>query len=76
MLLKPFQQNDIRTLIDDRIFGSSVTFYNDQDHVLNPCYVSNRKYFASAKCRATRFLKSFVPYYSIRLLNDRAFSPQ
>ena len=79
MLLKPFRRNDfncdIRSLIDDRIFSSAVTFYSDQDHVLNPCYVSNRKYFTSAKCRITRFLNSFVPY-SIRLLNDRAFSPQ
>ena len=70
MLLKPFQRNDfncdIRSLIDDRIFSSAVTFYSDQDHVLNPCYVSNRKYFTSAKCRTTRFLNSFVPY-SIRL---------
>ena len=78
MLLKPFERNafncDIRSLIDDRIFSTAVKFYTDSEHVLNHCYQSNRKYFTSAKCRTTRFLNSFIPY-SIRLLNERAFSP-
>ena len=49
-------------------------FIVTKDHVLNPCYASNQKYFTNAKCRTTRLLNSFVSY-GIRLLNDRAFSP-
>ena len=72
-LLRPFDRAkffcDIEDIVHKRVVQTAETFYQDQDHVLNPCYTKGRRSFISAKSRTSRYRDSFIPT-SIRFLNE------
>ena len=72
-LLRPFDRAkffcDIEDIVLKRVVQTAETFYQDQDHVLNPCYTKGRRSFISAKSRTSRYRDSFIPT-SIRFLNE------
>ena len=74
LLLRLFERANFTSyIIHQRVVHTAENFYNDQDHILNPCYTRGRRSFISAKSRTTRYRDSFIPT-SIRFLNEPSAS--
>ena len=73
-LLKNFFRNgyvfDCNSLVDEKIFSTASNIIESDNHILNECYQSNRKFYRLPKIRCTRFSTSFIPK-SINILNGK-----
>ena len=73
-LLKNFFRNgyvfDCNSLVDEKIFSTASNIIESDNHILNECYQSNRKFYRLPNIRCTRFSTSFIPK-SINILNGK-----